>query len=196
MTFSPTPPTPQTAAVAPLGTLALLNTAPTPVTPAHPMRQAACRGTSLSIGTTWISFTTVISLNADVAAKLKAGSPRTVKGLVMFPMLCRHQVGLPVLQWRHIPQLARVVMTTWSPGLTLDTSSPTSSTIPAPSWPSTEGDGQGIVPLITLMSLWHTPAATIRTLTSAGPGARTSKSSVISAFPSANTIPLTAPHPS
>src|ERR1700694_4766869 len=160
MTFSPTPPTPQTAAVAPLGTLALLNTAPTPVTTAQPMRQAACRGTSLSIGTTWISFTTVISLNADVAAKLKAGSPRTVKGLVMYPP------------------------------------SPTSSTSPAPSWPSTEGDGQGIVPLITLMSLWHTPAATIRTLTSAGPGARTSKSSVISAFPSANTIPLTAPHPS
>ena len=46
------------------------------------------------------------------------------------------------------------------------------STTPAPSWPSTDGAGNGMVPSMTDRSEWHTPAATIRTLTSLGPGSR------------------------
>ena len=89
-----------------------------------------------------------------------------------------------------MPQLAIVASTTWSPGCKVVTAPPTASTTPAPSWPSTAGVGQGMVPSMTLMSLWHTPAFTMRTTTSVGPGSRTSSPSVTSAFPSpTNTIP-------
>ena len=71
-------------------------------------------------------------------------------------------------------------MTTWSPGFTERTASPTASTMPAPSWPSTAGAGKGIVPSITDRSEWHTPAACMRTCTSLGPGPRTSSASVTS----------------
>ena len=77
-----------------------------------------------------------------------------------------HQVGWPVEQARQVPQLARVAMTTWSPGLTERTSEPTASTTPAPSWPRTDGDFHGMVPLITDRSLWQTPAAPMATRTS------------------------------
>ena len=91
-----------------------------------------------------------------------------------------HQVGWPVLQARQAPQLARVAITTWSPGLTERTAEPTDSTTPAPSWPSTAGAGNGMVPSMTERSEWHTPAACMRTCTSLGPGRRTSSSSVTS----------------
>ena len=42
--------------------------------------------------------------------------------------------------------------------------------MPAPSWPRTDGAFQGMVPSSTDRSEWHTPAATIFTLTSVGPG--------------------------
>ena len=100
----------------------------------------------------------------------------------MLPMVVRHHVGRPVLHQRHMPQLARVETTTWSPGFTMVTADPTSSTTPAPSCPSTDGEGQGMVPSTTLRSLWHTPAAAVRTTTSVAPGARTSSSSVSSAL--------------
>ena len=66
---------------------------------------------------------------------MEAGSPLKVKGWDTLPRVFTHQVGWPVLQARHVPQLARVAMTTWSPGLTEVTSEPTASTTPAPSWP-------------------------------------------------------------
>ena len=57
--------------------------------------------------------------------------------------------------------------------------------MPAPSWPNTDGLGQGIVPLTTLTSLWHKPAAAMRTSTSLAPGRRTVSPSVTRAsFPS------------
>ena len=58
-----------------------------------------------------------------------------------------------------------------------DTPSPTSSTMPAPSWPSTMGGGSGMVPFWTDRSEWHTPEATIFTLHSPGPGGAISMSS-------------------
>jgi hypothetical protein len=107
----------------------------------------------------------------------------------MLPIDERHQVGRPMLQYLHIPQLATVATTTWSPGFTLVTDEPTSSTTPAPSWPSTAGAGQGMVPLTTLRSLWQTPAAAIRTTTSVGPGPRTSRSSRTSASSPVKAMP-------
>ncbi len=93
-----------------------------------------------------------------------------MKGVDTLPRVLTHQVGWPVAQARQVPQLASVAMTTWSPGLTERTSLPTASTTPAPSWPSTEGAFQGMVPLMTDRSLWHTPAAPMATRTSFGPG--------------------------
>jgi hypothetical protein len=61
-------------------------------------------------------------------------------------------------------------MTTWSPGTRSGTSSPTSSTTPADSWPSAIGIGRGRSPLMTDRSEWHSPAAAIRTSTSPRPG--------------------------
>src|SRR5207247_149582 len=88
------------------------------------------------------------------------------------------------------PQWPRVTSTTWSPGFTLVTLDPTSSTTPAPSWPITRGGGKGLVPSMTLTSLWPTPAASMRTRTSLPPGARASRSSVTSILPF-QTTPLT-----
>src|SRR5437016_13098305 len=56
----------------------------------------------------------------------------------------------------------------------------------------TSGVGNGMVPSMTLTSLWHTPAAAIRTRTSLAPGARASRSSVTSILPF-QTTPLTLP---
>ena len=157
ITLRPTPPTPNTAAVSPGRTLARFSTAPTPVSTPQPMRQADDSGTSLGMRTAWTSLTIVTSEKTDAAAKFEAGSPLKVNGVEMFPSELLHQVGWPVLQARQAPQLARVAITTWSPGFTERTASPTASTIPAPSWPSTAGAGNGMVPSITDRSEWHTP---------------------------------------
>ena len=50
------------------------------------------------------------------------------------------------------------------------TSSPTASTTPADSWPSTTGVGYGYLPSMKCRSLWHSPAAAVRTSTSRATG--------------------------
>ena len=47
----------------------------------------------------------------------------------------------------------------WSPGLTFVTPGPTSSTMPAASWPSTIGSGGVQSPFMMCQSLWQMPAA-------------------------------------
>ena len=84
--------------------------------------------------------------------------------------MSRQWVGWPRSQAAQRPQLPSVVSTTWSPTFTLVTASPTCSTTPAPSWPRTTGVGNGMVPSTTDTSLWHSPALTMRTRTSCGPG--------------------------
>ena len=180
ITLRPTPPTPKTAAVSPGFTLARFRTAPTPVRTPQPMRQADEKGMSFGMRTACTSLTIVTSEKTEAAAKFEAGSPLKVNGVEMLPSELLHHVGCPVLQARQAPQLASVAMTTWSPGFTDRTASPTASTMPAPSWPSTAGAGKGMVPSITDRSEWHTPAACMRTCTSFGPGPRTSSSSVTS----------------
>ncbi len=61
------------------------------------------------------------------------------------------------------------LITTRSPGLAAVTALPTSSTIPAPSWPSTTGSGTGSCSSRTAMSVWHTPQATIADAQFVGP---------------------------
>src|SRR5436190_11568969 len=69
--------------------------------------------------------------------------------------------------------------TTWSPLARSLTPSPTSSTTPAPSWPSTSGSGSAIVPVIAERSEWHTPHAARRTVTSPRLGGSTLISSTV-----------------
>src|SRR5256885_13447764 len=64
-------------------------------------------------------------------------------GITPLPWVARtetHRLVLPLLQNRHSPHSAVYSGMTWSPGLTLVTPSPTSTTMPAPSWPSTAGE--------------------------------------------------------
>ena len=195
MVERPTPPAPNTATLSPGCTLARLNTEPMPVTTPQAIRQAEVSGTSGSIGTACTSLTTVISANDDVAAKLPAGSPPTVKISRRLPSVLRHHVGLPTEHWSQMPQLETVAMTTWSPAFTRVTSEPTASTMPAPSWPISDGAGHGMVPSSRLTSLWHTPAATSRTSTSSGPGSITSTSLRTSAPSPCEHDSTHGPHP-
>src|SRR5215218_2127423 len=81
--------------------------------------------------------------------------------------------GWPSRQFLHSPHEVNE-SSTWSPGLTRVTDEPTSSTTPAPSCPSTPGSGNGSPPLATPRSVWHSPAATIRTRTSSSRGSDSS----------------------
>src|SRR5437764_5374244 len=177
MTLSPMPPTPMTTTLAPVGTCARCSTAPTPVSTPQPTSEAAVMGTSAGMGTAWLAFTTVRSEKTDALANEYAGSPRQVNGCGRPPNVDRHIVGRPASQYWQEPQLPSVVRTTWSPSLTVVTPSPTASTTPAPSWPSTTGVGNSVVPVMMGTSLWHRPAAPIRTRTSPGPGSYTDRSS-------------------
>src|SRR4051812_9797666 len=177
MTLRPMPPTPITATLAPSGTRARCSTAPTPVRTPQPTSAAEASGTSGGIGTAWLALTTVRSENTEALAKEYVGWSRQVNGVDRPPKVDRHIVGRPASQNWHAPQLPSVDSTTWSPTFTLVTESPTASMTPAPSCPSTTGVGKGMVPLITDRSLWHSPAASMRTATSPGPGSRTDRSS-------------------
>src|SRR6516225_4104758 len=78
--------------------------------------------------------------------------------------------GAPDAHAGQEPQLAKLTPTR-SPGATLVTPSPTSTTTPAPSCPSTPGSGKGSVPSRVARSVWQMPTALIRTRTSPGLGA-------------------------
>ena len=82
-----------------------------------------------------------------------------------------------------MPQFPRVVSTTWSPTFTFCTAAPISVTTPAPSWPSTTGVGNGMVPFSTDTSEWQSPALRMSTMTSWGRSSRTSTSSRTSSSP-------------
>ena len=81
--------------------------------------------------------------------------------------------GVPTMQYEHLPQLGIHERTTGSPFFTRVTSGPISSTTPAPSCPRTTGSGMGSVPFVTERSLWQTPLATSRTITSPARGLST-----------------------
>ena len=81
-------------------------------------------------------------------------------------ILVSHTFGNPVAQLRHIPQGETKAIMQRSPGLTLVTPSPTSTTVPAPSWPSTAGKSIFEWPCIRWWSLRQRPDAPICTRTS------------------------------
>ena len=66
--------------------------------------------------------------------------PSGITPLPWVARTARHRLVLPDLQNWHSRHSAVYSGITWSPGLTLVTPSPTSTTMPAPSWPSTAGN--------------------------------------------------------
>src|SRR6201995_1834596 len=79
---------------------------------------------------------------------------------------------------RDRPQCGRNEKMTRSPGLTLSTPGPFSTTMPAASCPSTIGNGNGQSPFMMCQSLMQTPAALTRTRTSLDFGGSCSSSRI------------------
>ena len=95
-----------------------------------------------------ISGITVYSANVDVPMKWRMRSPSRERRVVPSgrkPAFCGWRIAMQrfvrgSLQWTHSPHCGAKWVTTWSPGATSVTSSPTFSTTPPPSWPSTHGE--------------------------------------------------------
>src|SRR6185369_4808519 len=161
MTFSPTPPAPNTTIDAPASTLAVLITAPTPVITPHPTRHAASSGAASRIGTAPCSATTVYSLNDDTPPRWCTAVPFCEKRVVpsriapaTAPIAATSQRWKsPRPQKKQVPHYGTHERTTWSPFFSVVTPAPTSSTTPAPSCPSTIGNGVGMSPFTTWRSL-------------------------------------------
>src|SRR5690606_32129977 len=94
-----------------------------------------------------------------------------------------HRLVLPDLQNSHSRHSAVYSGITWSPGATLVTPSPTSTTTPAPSWPSTTGNRpSGSAPDRVKASVWHSAVWVIFTSTSPLRGGSTSISTICSGW--------------
>ena len=171
MTFRPMPPTPMTTTVSPGRTLARLSTAPVPVTTPQPMRQAASNGTSL-VDDDGLGL-------ADDGALGEHAGVGELEGLLAADREGPGQAPEGVAAVGGLAPVAGVALAAVAErgehdvvadSATLVTPAPTASTTPAPSWPSTTGVGNGMVPSITDTSVWHSPARSMRTSTSPGPG--------------------------
>ena len=144
---SPTMPAPKTTQVDPGSTTAVLSAAPRPVESPQAKSAAPSSGASGFTFASAISGMTVYSAKVDVPMKWRIGSPpresRTMpSGRCPFPCSSRiamHRFVRVERQWTHSRHWGEKSVTTWSPGATNATPSPTRSTTPAPSWPSTAG---------------------------------------------------------
>src|SRR5690606_16842356 len=108
-------------------------------------------------------------------------------GITPLPWVARtatQRLVLPLLQNRHSRHSAVYSGITWSPGCTLVTPSPTSTTMPAPSWPSTAGNTpSGSSPDSVKASVWQSAVWVIFTSTSPCFGPSRSSSTICSGFP-------------
>src|SRR5690606_2070297 len=110
--------------------------------------------------------------------------PSGIRPLPWVARTATHRLVLPDLQNRHSPHSAVYRGMTWSPGATLVTPSPTSTTMPAPSCPSTAGNTpSGSSPLRVKASVWQTPVWVIRIRTSPLRGGSTSISTICRGLP-------------
>ena len=138
--FNPTPPVPMITTHSPGRTPAVLVTAPKPVSTPQAISEAASSGTSFGMATAWEPSTTTYSANAPVRMPCTSASPFAVSGLRSSSgNTASHNTCAPVEQDGQCPQDRISVTTTWSPTATWVTPAPTSSTMPAASWPYTAG---------------------------------------------------------
>ena len=143
------PPRPNTATVAPGCTLAVLSTAPMPVVMPQPSRQTLSSGASgADLRQRDLRHDRVLGerrrahvVHAASCPCARGGWCRRASGPCPAWRGCApHRLVLPLrqnLQLRHSGMYSGM---TWSPGLSVVTPGPTSSTMPPPSWPSTHGE--------------------------------------------------------
>jgi len=171
-------------------TFAVCNAARTPVETPQPSRHARDSASSPGIGTTCGSVTT----ECPQCSTPVSTSPFDRRARGGWCSSCPHRRGAPRRHWRQRPHGTAHVSTTRSPGRADVTPAPTASTTPAPSWPSSIGQGAPQFPCsIAQTSLWQTPLAAIRTSTSPGPGSSMRIGSTRMGAPARST---TAPKPS
>ena len=140
-------PAPNTTQVLPASTPAVLIAAPRPVESPQAKRQACSKGASGSIFASAISGITVDSAKVEQPMKCRIPSPPRESRVVPSgrnPAFCCSRIAMQRFvrgstQWTHSRHWGEKRVTTWSPGESEQTSSPTRSTTPAPSWPSTVG---------------------------------------------------------
>src|SRR5215471_21280242 len=142
----PTPPTPYTTVVSPGRTPPALTAVPQPVGTPQPTSATISSGRSSSILTQECSDTVEYSENVPSRHIWPKSRPSAWKRNVpsgrqlSYRSAPRsHMLVRPREQNRHLPQTGRNEQTTWSPGFSRVTPVPTSSTMPAPSWPPTIG---------------------------------------------------------
>jgi hypothetical protein len=92
-----------------------------------------------------------------------------------------HSHGSPDQQTVQWPQAGRKAITTRVPGFSR-APGPAVSTRATASWPSAIGSGRGRSAFTTERSLWHRPAASMRTSTSPGPGGARSSVFIVSGW--------------
>src|SRR5215469_16744341 len=113
-------------------------------------------------------------------------------GITPLPCVARMAVQRLVLRERqdlHCRHSGVYSGITWSPFFSEVTPGPTSTTIPAPSWPKITGKSpSGSAPERVNSSVWHTPLARISTSTSPALGPPRSAVTTSSGFPAAYAI--------
>ena len=127
-------------------TRAVYSAAPIPVESPHANGAQAASGASGLTFASAISGTTVYSAKVDVPMKCRMSLPFRENRVVPSgrkPSPCWSRIATQRLvrgsrQCTHFPHSGEKRVTTWSPGATSETSGPTFSTTPAPSWPSTQ----------------------------------------------------------
>jgi hypothetical protein len=133
MAPSPTPPQPMTATESPRVTPPVLMAAPMPAITPQPSSPTAAGRASGSTFVHWPACTSVLSTNAPMP---RAGDSAVPSSRVIFCValwVAKQYQGLPLWHARQLPQTARQLSTTKSPGATSVTPAPTSSTTPAAS---------------------------------------------------------------
>ena len=126
-----------TATVVPGCTLAVLSAAPTPVVTPQPMSASCSSGRSVSTFTIEPSLHVICSAKvpSPVIAMYWLPSGRLPRIDIMTANSLSHRCDESCRQNQHVPHAGMNDAMIRSPALTFVTSAPTSSTLPAPSWP-------------------------------------------------------------
>ncbi len=141
-------PAPKTTQVEPGVTFAVFIAAPRPVERPQAKRHARSSGASGLTFASAISGITVASAKVEVPMKCRTGSPSRESRVVpsgRYPWPCCSRIARQRFvrgsrQCSHSRHCGEKSVTTWSPGWSDVTPSPTRSTTPAPSCPSTVGE--------------------------------------------------------
>ena len=104
-----------------------------------------------------------------------------ISPLPCVPRIAVHRLVLRDRQLLHCRHSGVYSGITWSPGFSDVTPAPTSSTMPAPSWPRIDGNRPSLsAPDSVYRSVWQMPVALISTSTSPARGPSRSTSSMLS----------------